>query len=232
MRQMFDDLNANELPDLPGTLVALYPDHPEATNSGRQFANAKVVKITVKVGGSAKGYHVADIEGGDFTPASFAAEVVAAHARGNDLFSGYWNDATDAAVRAALIASGVPNFDFSTRRWRAAWNDVQPTALPGCVAWQWADGAMIGQAWDVSAVADLWPAVDTPWVPAVPAPAPAPAPAPGLVSYTVQRGDNESAIAAAHGMTLGELEAANRGSGHPPGNFSDIWPGDTLQVRG
>jgi hypothetical protein len=176
-RKMFDDLNANTLPDEPGTLVAVYPDHPEATNPGRVFASAKVVTITVRAGGSAKGYMVADVgDAGDYTPASFAAEVVAAHSRGNDVFSGYWNDATDPAVRAALTAAGVTDFDFSTRRWRADWTDVEPTSLLDCVAWQWADGTMLDLPYDESAVAAVWPAVDTPWLPPSPPPTP---PAPG-----------------------------------------------------
>jgi hypothetical protein len=307
MRQMFDALNANALPDNSGTLVALYPDHPWATNPGRIFTNAKVVKITVKRGGSAKGYQVADIENGDFTPESFAAEVVMAHAAGNDVFSGYWNDASDAAVRAALLAAGVSNFDFATRRWRAAWDDVQPSSLPNCVAWQWADGTMRNLPYDTSAVADSWPAVDTPWV--VPSPAPAPSatytvyvsmpgyvnaadaeaergsnstvppgtynvqreyngmyalfqhngapgwwvnpaqnsnptpapappaphpPAPGhtVITVLVKKGESFDGIGEAHGMTQADMISLNPRAGHPPGNYADVWPGDSLRVWG
>lgn len=48
--------------------------------------------------------------------------------------------------------------------------------------------------------------------------------------YEVVPGDNEDAIAERHGMTLAEIELLNPQSGHPPGNFKDIWPGDHLVV--
>ncbi len=218
-RTQYDDLNANDLPDEAGTLVAVYPDHPEATNPGRVFANARVVTITVKAGGSAKGYMVADVgDVGDYTPATFAAEVVAAHGRGNDVFSGYWDDAIDAQVRAALVAAGVTSFNFSTRRWRAAWlapGSPVPTTVPaGCVAWQWTNGAGIGQPYDQSIVADTWPAVDTPWQPPIPVPAPpAPAPPPPADTYTVTQ--------AQPGYVTSADAAAERDSNStvPPGTY-------------
>lgn len=62
-----------------------------------------------------------------------------------------------------------------------------------------------------------------------PPPAPEP-PAPTTSEYIVVKGDNEWAIAQAHHMTLAQLEALNPESGHPPGDFSMIWPGDVLRV--
>lgn len=64
-----------------------------------------------------------------------------------------------------------------------------------------------------------------------PAPNPAPAPVSGD-TYTVKSGDNMSNIAAAHGLSLGQLEQLNPGAGHPAGNFGVIWPGDVLHLNG
>ena len=63
-----------------------------------------------------------------------------------------------------------------------------------------------------------------------PTPAPAPVPTPSGAEYTVQSGDNLSAIAQKVGLTLGQLESMNPGAGHPAGNYNVIWPGDTLHV--
>jgi LysM repeat protein len=64
-----------------------------------------------------------------------------------------------------------------------------------------------------------------------PAPNPAPAPEAGD-KYTVKSGDNMSVIAAAHNLSLSQLEQMNPQAGHPAGNFGVIWPGDELQVSG
>lgn len=67
----------------------------------------------------------------------------------------------------------------------------------------------------------------------VPAPALTPSPTPvNSTTYVVQRGDNMSAIAATHGMSLAQLEALNPQAGHPAGNFGVIWPGDVLNITG
>lgn len=50
--------------------------------------------------------------------------------------------------------------------------------------------------------------------------------------YEVRRGDTMSGIAAAHGMSLAQLEALNPHAGHPTGHFDVIWPGDKLKVKG
>ncbi len=90
---------------------------------------------------------------------------------------------------------------------------------------------------------------DAPSLPATPAPEPAPTPTPEPTpapspepppapepptpttsEYVAVKGDNEWAIAQAHHMTLAQLEALNPESGHPPGDFSMIWPGDVLRV--
>lgn len=60
---------------------------------------------------------------------------------------------------------------------------------------------------------------------------PEPAPASGNM-YTVKQGDNMSVIAAAHGLSLAQLEQMNPQAGHPAGNFGVIWPGDQLSVGG
>lgn len=49
-------------------------------------------------------------------------------------------------------------------------------------------------------------------------------------THTVVSGENMSVIAAANGMTLGQLENLNPHAGHPAGDYSVIWPGDVLQV--
>jgi LysM repeat protein len=51
-------------------------------------------------------------------------------------------------------------------------------------------------------------------------------------SYAVKSGDNMSAIAAAHGLSLAQLEQMNPQAGHPAGNFGVIWPGDELTIGG
>ncbi|HIQ01236.1 MAG TPA: LysM domain-containing protein, partial [Anaerolineales bacterium] len=57
-------------------------------------------------------------------------------------------------------------------------------------------------------------ATPTPTVSPVPSPAPMPSPTPGPLLYTVREGDTLAGIAAAHGVSLEELIAAN-GLGDP-----------------
>lgn len=59
-------------------------------------------------------------------------------------------------------------------------------------------------------------------------PAPAPVPAPNGGDVTVQRGNTLSAIAAAHGVSLAALEAANP----QIANFNVIYPGETVHLPG
>lgn len=70
----------------------------------------------------------------------------------------------------------------------------------------------------------------------VPAPTPTPvppAPQPAQPkTYTAVAGDNMSAIAARHGMSLGLLIQLNPNAGHPARNYGNIWPGDTFVVNG
>lgn len=60
------------------------------------------------------------------------------------------------------------------------------------------------------------------------APAAAPAAAPNY--YTVVSGDNLSAIASRHGLSLGQIESLNPSAGHPAGNYGNIWPGDQVRI--
>lgn len=77
-------------------------------------------------------------------------------------------------------------------------------------------------------------AVATPPV-SVPPKAPTPPKAPPAKAptktYYVKAGDSMSSIAAAHGMTLAELEKANPRAGHPAGHFDVIWAKDALTVK-
>lgn len=58
---------------------------------------------------------------------------------------------------------------------------------------------------------------------------PAPAPAPRTRTYTVKSGDNASAIAQAHGLTLAQLKARNPGKPRS-GNWNLIHPGEVFNV--
>jgi LysM repeat protein len=49
--------------------------------------------------------------------------------------------------------------------------------------------------------------------------------------YSVKQGDSMASIAAAHHLTLAQLEALNPSAGHPAGNFANIWPGDVLRIE-
>jgi LysM repeat protein len=76
-------------------------------------------------------------------------------------------------------------------------------------------------------------AVAGPVQPVHPVPRPPAPPRPsGTGVYLVRRGDTLSAIAAAHGISLAELERLNPRAGHPPGHFDLILPGDRIVVPG
>jgi LysM repeat protein len=217
MRDMYDSLNPAALPDLPGTLVASYIDGGNAPAPGweSRFQHAKVVRIA-RISTTNAG-DVGDVESTDLTPADSVDWVILRRSAGATPTL-YCNESTWPSVKQAFAARGVAEPEW----WIAAWDGN--TAIPaGAVAHQYANSAMTGQDYDASSVEDTWPGVDTEPAPPVP-------PEPPEATYTVQKGDTLWSIAQAHGMTLAEIEALNPQAGHPPGDFSMIWPGDTLKV--
>lgn len=89
--------------------------------------------------------------------------------------------------------------------------------------WQYTDKPVDGDAFKGTAAqlrAILYPGTS--------APAPAPAPAPASSNYTVRSGDTLSGIAAAHGLTLAQIEHLNPQIGNP----NSIYPGEVVHVGG
>jgi LysM repeat protein len=74
-------------------------------------------------------------------------------------------------------------------------------------------------------LAGLISGTSTPAPPTPPGP-----PQPPSTTYTVRPNESMATIAAAHHLTLVQLEALNPSAGHPAGNFANIWPGDVLKV--
>lgn len=134
--------------------------------------------------------------------------------------------------------------------WVAAWGDndniAEENEVPGSdewpfwAIWQYTSNDTIpgiGGRVDAdlfSADADAFVRYGAKGAVSVPQPVPATAaPAPANPrTYTAKAGDNMSAIAAAHGMSIGLLIQLNPSAGHPARNYGNIWPGDTFVVNG
>jgi LysM repeat protein len=214
-RTMYDGVTPSRIP-ASATMVAGYVDGKFANIPAlrARFPHATVVEIAVSHTTRAQ---VLDVETGDATPAGavqWCTQTMAATP--NTELTVYCNESTWPAVKAAFAAAGVTPPQYWVARYGSS------TAIPaGAVALQHTNTA----GYDVSAVADHWPGVDGKAT--APSKTPPKAPAKGG-TYTVKDGDSMSAIAAAHGVSLSALEAANPQVTNP----GVIHPGDVLHLPG
>ena len=212
MRIMYDALNPD---NIPGTapMVASYIDGDNAPRPGWQLRfKGRVVVEIARVATNDAG-DVADVENTDMTPEDVVGWVKLRRASGCAHAAVYCNASTKPEVVAEFERQGEAVAPF----WVAEW-DGDGNIPEGCIGKQYERGEL----YDTSVMSDTWPAAG-----GLPEPAPAPG-TPG--TYTVVEGDTLSGIAAAHDVTLAQLEAANPQAGHPPGDFSVIWPGDVVHI--
>jgi hypothetical protein len=149
-RTMYDAVTVNNIP--PGaTMVAGYVDgiYANMPAMAARFPNAVHVPIAVRA--STNDGLVLDVEQGDATPAQSVGWVVMRRAAGVDP-SVYCNTSTWPAVKAAFATAGVTPPHY----WVAQY-DGTPAIPAGAVAKQYSD---VGP-YDLSAVADVWPGIDT-----------------------------------------------------------------------
>ena len=178
-RTMYDSTNPFDIPQT-ARMVAGYTDGLYAWSfDGWKYHGAAVqVRIcAVTVDMSA---HVADVENGALTPAQGAQFVKGKLARG-EVPTIYCSLSKVPTVMAAVRALGIA--DNRWLIWVADW-DNNPNSLAlssstsgNYVAHQYAGSAQTGHHYDLSAVADFWPGVESAPQP-LPGPPPAPAPPP------------------------------------------------------
>lgn len=157
MRTMYDSTTAADIP-ADAQMVAGYVDGRYAWSSAdwARFPNAVRVRIVVSAGSNDG--QVLDVEQGDATPDELPAWLTMRRAAGVDP-SAYVNRSNWQASRDACARAGVAEPHW----WLAAYDGVAEIPA-GTVAKQYADEAMTTSPhghFDLSAVADFWPGVDT-----------------------------------------------------------------------
>ncbi len=157
MRIMYDSVTPTDIP-ASAQMVAGYVDGAYAwPDSGwKRFPSARKVGITM--GSGTLGADVADVENGDYTPATAAAWLKAKIARdGHGAL--YFSRGLFGAVHAATVAAGISDDHWTV--WAADWTGAEHV-LPGTYATQYDHPPHSGGHFDLSAVADYWPGVDPP----------------------------------------------------------------------
>lgn len=160
---MYDSTNLDDIP-ADAQMVASYVDGSPIATPEQWARFPSAVKVRIAALPSTNDGQVLDVETGDATPDQAPGWVQMRRAAGQDP-SVYCNESTWPSVRAAFQAAGVAEPHY----WIAAWNG-DPSLLDGAVAHQYAGSAMTGAHYDLSAVADSWPGVDTIGPPVPPGP--------------------------------------------------------------
>lgn len=216
-RTMYDAVTPSRIPS-GATLVAGYVDgrYANLTAMRQRFPHATVVEIAVSWRTRA---NVLDVETGDATPAEAVKWCTQTMAdTDNHSLTIYANASMWSQVVSAFKAAGVT----LPQHWVADW-DGQASVPAGKVAKQYRNTA----GYDLSAVADHWPGVDTAPAKSSATPAKPAAPKPSTSgTYTVLTGDSLSEIAVAHGVSLSALEKANPQIIDP----NKIFPGQVLHL--
>ena len=155
MRQMYDSTSATDIP-LNAQMVAGYLDglYRWSAADWELFPNA--VHVGIACFASTDSGQVLDVESGCAAPYEAPGWVQRRRAAGVDP-SVYVNRSNWAVTRQAFQQQGVAEPHY----WLAAYDGVAEVPA-GTVAKQYADSAMSGGHYDLSAVADYWPGVDRP----------------------------------------------------------------------
>jgi hypothetical protein len=156
MATMYDAVDVSNIPK-DATIVAGYVDGRYANFNElvNTFPDAQHVSITVTGSPWAM---VADIEGGDLTPAEGAAWAKRAIAEGHRPTL-YCSQSEWTAVIGALGGfgpRGIPDVDF----WIAEWTGIRHR-IAGTVATQWSSS----ETFDISETDGIWPAITPPTPP-------------------------------------------------------------------
>ena len=161
MRTLFDSITAADIP-ADAQMVAGYVNGTFQWSAAdwSRFPNA--VKVRIATRAFINDGHVLDVETGDATPSEAPGWVQMRRAAGVDP-TVYCNGSTLSTVQAAFNAAGVAQPHY----WLARYDNV-PTVPNGCVAKQYINDPASGGHYDLSAVLDYWPGVDS-------APSPTPA---------------------------------------------------------
>ena len=153
---MYDSVDPFAIPTT-AAMVAGYVDGTYAwpASGWARFPNA--VKVRIAVFSGTNDGHVLDCEAGDTPPAQCPGWVQMRRAAGADP-TVYCAESLWGAVQNSFAAAGVAQPHY----WVAAYPGSGANVPPGAVAHQYADSATSGGDWDLSAVLDYWPGVDTP----------------------------------------------------------------------
>jgi|SRR5579859_3365651 len=165
-RTMYDSVTAADIPRT-ARMVAGYVDGIYAWTAQDWAYHGAAVKVRITIGSGTLDADVADVETGDFTPATGAAWLRRKVNR--DGFGVlYFSRSLFATVAAAVHAQGIKDNQWAA--WIADWTGVAHN-LPNTLATQYDHPPHSGGHYDLSLVGDYWQGVD-------PLPAPAPTPAP------------------------------------------------------
>lgn len=153
MREMYDSVAASAIPT-DAAIVAGYVDgaYVWSDSDWARFPGSRRVRIAVFA--NTNDGHVLDVEQGNATPAQAPGWVLQRRRAGVDATVycslSIWTELRNAFTRANVAQ---PHW------WIASYDNVK-TIPVGAVAKQYADDTMVGQHYDLSAVADYWPGVD------------------------------------------------------------------------
>lgn len=154
MRRMYDSITAADIP-ADAQMVAGYVNGTYRWSPGdwARFPNA--VKVHIATQANVNDGHVLDVEQGDATPGQAPGWVAMRRAAGVDP-TAYCNASTWPLVRAAFQNAGIPEPHY----WIAKYDNVASVPA-GAVAKQYIDPPAAGGHYDLSAVLDYWPGVDS-----------------------------------------------------------------------
>jgi hypothetical protein len=171
---MYDSVTAADIPR-GALMVAGYVDGAYAWTEADWNLHAKARWVRITVGSGTLDADVADVENGDYTPATAAAWGKRKLARG-DAPGYYISESRLPQLYAALSAAGMDPYKGHVV-WVALWDGVY-AQWDGATAKQYQHPPGSGGHYDLSWVADYWPGIDPPPVPAPAPPPPAPGPTP------------------------------------------------------
>lgn len=153
MRTMYDSVSASAIPT-DADIVAGYVDGAYVWSDSDWARFPRSRKVRIAVFSDTNDGHVLDVEQGNATPAEAPGWVLDRRRAGVDptvyCSLSIWTDLRNAFTHA----------NVAQPHWWIAHYDNVVTIPVGAVAKQYADDTMVGQHYDLSAVADYWPGVD------------------------------------------------------------------------
>ena len=157
-RRMADSITASSCPPgFPLYLGYIDGQWPSYFDLVKLYPHAIVVSCTVTGNGTAG--TVIDVETGDVTPSGAVGAVVRRRAAGMHP-TVYCNASTWPAVKAAFAQASIAEPEWLIASYGRTFPD--PTIPKGAIGHQWVDRG----SYDESTIADYWPGVDHPPIPA------------------------------------------------------------------